>query len=306
MAKQRTGSIYKGKCGNWYARITFTCSNGKRKDIKRRAKTKTAANDILKSLSRQLDDEGETAINASTMSFNALADYYHSNYLIPAEYVDERKICGLRDVYRAECCLIYFREHFGNKKVRDVTYGDIYSYRNKRLKEKTKYKRPRTLATVHRELSILRRMFNIAQREGFILKNPFNCGEPLIQPSAERRRERILTIDEEERLLKVCSGARQVTYTRKGKEITAKIDNGRAHLKALIIGLLDTGARKGEMLKLTWQFVDFENRVITFHSLTTKTLKTRQVAITQRFYAELQKRLVKFRRKRSAAIDLLP
>ncbi len=41
VAKERTGSIYKNKNGNWYARITFTCSNGKRKDVKRKAKDKT-------------------------------------------------------------------------------------------------------------------------------------------------------------------------------------------------------------------------------------------------------------------------
>src|SRR5205085_7291994 len=135
----------------------------------------------------------------------------------------------------------------------------------------------------------------------FILRNPFNCGEPLIQSSLERRRERILTIDEEKRLLDVCSGERKVKYKRKGKEITDQIDNGRTHLRALIIGLLDTGARKGEMLKLTWKFVDFDNRLITFQALTTKTLRTRQVAITQRFYDELKSLWEKSNKKLNAS-----
>ena len=41
------------------------------------------------------------------------------------------------------------------------------------------------------------------------------------------------------------------------------------------------------MLKLKWKDVDFETRLITIQALNTKTLKKRQVAITQRLYAEL-------------------
>lgn len=84
MARQRLGSIYKEKCGNWCARVTFTCSSGKRKNIKRKAKTKTDASQILKLLLRQLEDEGKNAINAATMSFNSLAEYYLKTYLIAA------------------------------------------------------------------------------------------------------------------------------------------------------------------------------------------------------------------------------
>ena len=47
-------------------------------------------------------------------------------------------------------------------------------------------------------------MLNIAPREGRITKNPFNAGEPLIISSFEQRRDRILTLDEERRLLEAC------------------------------------------------------------------------------------------------------
>ncbi len=269
VAKERTGSIYKNKNGNWYARITFTCSNGKRKDIKRKAKDKTKAKEILKVLLRQLEDEGENAIDASKMTFNSLSDHYAQTYLIPAEYVNERRVFGLRSAERAKICLVHFRKWFGNKKLREVTYGDIYTYRSNRLKVITVYKKPLTVSTINRELSVLRRMFNIALRQGWILKNPFECGEPLIQTSAERRREKILTHIEEERLLNACEHPQ------------------RKHLKPLLIALLDTGARKSEMLKLKWSDVNFPLRLITIQALNTKTLKQRQLAITQRLYDEL-------------------
>jgi integrase len=50
---------------------------------------------------------------------------------------------------------------------------------------------------------------------------------------------------------------------------------------------LDTGARRGETFKLKFSDLDFENRLITFQALNTKTLKKRQVGMTNRVYNEL-------------------
>ena len=288
--RERTGYTYfdkNEKC--WYARTTVTDENGKRRNVKRKAKTKTEANKLLKIIIRQIDDEGIKVIDFTQLTFNYLADFYLKNYAKPAEYADGKKIAGLRDYKIARSFVKLFRQYFGRKKLREIKYQDIANYRTYRLKVKTQHKHQRTISAWNREASVLRRMLNIALQQGWIISNPFNGGDSLIQVCFERRRETILTIEEEKRLLAVCSGERKIKYTRKGKEIVAKIENGRSHLKSLIIALLDTGARKGEMLKLTWQFVDFENRFITFQASTTKTLKTRQVAITQRLYDEMQK-----------------
>jgi hypothetical protein len=48
MAKERM-DILGDKNGKWFARITFTDNNGKRKNIIRRAKDKAEARKILKS-----------------------------------------------------------------------------------------------------------------------------------------------------------------------------------------------------------------------------------------------------------------
>jgi integrase len=51
--------------------------------------------------------------------------------------------------------------------------------------------------------------------------------------------------------------------------------------------LLDTGCRKSEALKLRWRSVCFASRVITIEGMTTKTLKTRQMMMTDRVFREL-------------------
>lgn len=93
-------------------------------------------------------------------------------------------------------------------------------------------------------------------------------GDPLISIADERKRERILTRDEELRLLSACEN--------------------RKHLRAILICALDTGMRRGEILGLKWSDVDFEERVLTIRAFNTKTMKERQVSLTTRLTLELE------------------
>src|SRR5262249_27449356 len=124
---------------------------------------------------------------------------------------------------------------------------------------------------VNRELEVLRAMLRFAVGEGWLSRSPFqNLSTPLISKADETKRDRILTRDEERRLLAACEA----------KE--------REHLKPLIIAALDTGCRKGELLLLTWSDLDFESRTITVRELTCKTLTSRTVPMSVRLTAELQ------------------
>jgi integrase len=119
-------------------------------------------------------------------------------------------------------------------------------------------------------MAYLRRMLNIAEREGWITRNPFAAGDSLISVCDERKRERIITREEESRLLEACTGR-------------------RAHLRPIVICALDTGLRRGEILKLRWRDVDMEAGLIVIQAFNTKTMRERQVAITVRLYRELKK-----------------
>lgn len=268
MARERKGYVFQ-KNDKWYARATFTDAIGNRRNIKRTAKTEAEAKKILKKILHELENEGEQAFDTLNLTFSDLANHYEKHFCQPAEYVNNRKISGLRDVERAKSVLPHFRHFFGRKKLRSITYGDLVSFRRLRMEMPTHMKNPRTVGTMNRELGILRRIFNIALAEGWVKRNPFSLGEPLISPSAEGIREKILSLDEEQRLLAACA------------------EPCRSHIRPIVIALLDTGARRGEMLKLKWENVNFEIRIITIIGETTKTYKTRQVAMTQRLYNEL-------------------
>ncbi len=270
MPNIRRGYAGQYKDGRWFARLTITDESGKRRNIVRRAKDKTEAREILKRLLRKIDDEGSKVVDFARLTFSDLADYYENRYLHEAVYVNGQKVSGLRDVARPKELLKHFRAFFGRKKLREITYGDLLAYRDARFKVQTQYKRQRTIASWNREAAVLRRILSVGCQQGWLLKNVFHCGDPLIIVSAERRREKVLTVSEEVKLLEACDSH---PY--------------RTHLKSLLIFLLDTGCRKGEALKLRWRAVCFESRVITLEATTTKTLKARQVMMTERLYREL-------------------
>jgi integrase len=270
MAKDRTGYVGKDKKGRWFARVTVTDDNGKRRNIAKRAKDRRDAKAVLKGILRDLDVEGSRSVDLARLTFNELADFYAAHYCQPAEYVDGKKVSGLRDVARAKSVLPRFRAFFGRRLLKDIKYSDLHSYYTTRLKQHTHYDRPPTIATMNRELGVLRRIFHIGVREGWLQRNPFGMGEPLISPASEKRRERILTLEEERRVLEACETPE------------------RRFLRPLLICLLDTGARLSEFLKhLRWGSVCFESRTITLEAMTTKTLKARQVAMTERMFQEL-------------------
>jgi integrase len=270
MAKDRTGYVGKDKNGKWFARVTITDNRGKRRNVAKRAKDKRDAKEALKRILNELEAEGSESVDRAKLTFNDLADFYAAHYCKPAEYVDGKKVAGLRDVFRAQYCLNRFRAYFGARRLREITYSDVRAYYLMRLKEPTHFGRQPTIATMNRELGVLRRIFNIGVREGYLTRNPFSRGESLISPASERRRERILTLDEERRLLEACNNPQ------------------RLFLRPLLICLLDTGARMSEMLKhLRWRSVCFTSRVVTLEAMTTKTLKARQVGMTERMSQEL-------------------
>jgi integrase len=267
--KENTGYVFENK-GKWYARITYRDASGNRRNVKRTATDKKEAAAILRELRKKLATQGKDIFDKEKITFVHLADYYEQTYLIPAKIVNGQKVEGLRSLKTAKYYLSLFRDFFGSRRLSEITYDDLRRFRKTRLETISKRKKARSIASVNRELAYGRRCFNISVRLGWIAANPFNGGDSLFQVSAERKREFILSSEDEQRLLEACNHPR------------------RAHLKPFLISLLTTGARKGETLRLRWRDIDFENKLITFLAQNTKTLRERQVAIAPRLETELR------------------
>lgn len=123
---------------------------------------------------------------------------------------------------------------FAQLSISNLTSSAVADYRDQRLSEV----RP---TTVRRELGILRSILETARKEWSapIRENPV---AQIAVPAAQDARERRLRPGEEQRLLD-------------------SIDKGRNQFVRPVVALaLATGLRRGELLRLTWEDIDPEQR----------------------------------------------
>src|SRR6266545_7057968 len=107
--RERVGSVVRRKGrGNgakptWWARVTCTDPvTGKRHDRQRRAENKVDAGDKVHELLAEVDATGGRSLAKDHMTFFELATYFEKQYLKPAEYVDRRKVAGVRSIVPAK------------------------------------------------------------------------------------------------------------------------------------------------------------------------------------------------------------
>ena len=112
-------------------------------------------------------------------------------------------------------------------------------------------------ATINRALSVLKHILYWAVDEQVIQENPL-ARLPMVQ---ERRIKRpVMTLEEEIQLLPVLSD----------------------HLKSIVIAALDTGMRRGEILKQQWEDVDLPRKLLLVSSSKTAGGESREIPLTAR------------------------
>lgn len=162
------------------------------------------------------------------------------------KYVEQTK--QLRTWKKRKEQIKTLKAFFNGKKLNQITPGDIDDYKAFRLNNV----KP---ATANRELATLRNIFNLAKRDKkFYGDNPVSIAGLL---SEDNQRDRVLTPDEEERLMTV----------------------GADHLKSILLTALNTGMRKGEILSLTWDNVDFDNILFIINASNNKSKKLKRIPI---------------------------
>lgn len=294
MPRARTGSFWYDRKGNLYGRVTWTDERGRLRDRKRKATsgTKREARQHIKELLEEIEEQGEQGIEGATLTMRELADFYKTRYAVPAEYDKQGiKKAGMRSWKDARRKADGLVKYFGPQtKVRALTYGDLVQFKaarlrtpvvvervkrqreeGKKIKVVTSTEHPRELASVHRELATLRRLFRIAIQHRWLRHNPFEDGDPLINQEEETKRERIATRKEEDALLAACDE-----------------DERRKYLKPFLILAFDTGFRPIEMTSLKVSDVDFDDNCVWAVSYKGRRMRRRPFDMTKRLREALR------------------
>lgn len=129
---------------------------------------------------------------------------------------------------------------FGDIKLTKITPLMVEDYKIERLENGSGRREDEKVrnSTINRELQCLRKIFNKAIDWSYVVDNPIKKVDFLSEKGSIRKR--VLSEDEEKRLNAVAS----------------------FYLKQVILVALHTGMRKGEVLKLKWENVDFERQEI--------------------------------------------
>ena len=153
-------------------------------------------------------------------------------FQLEAEFLEKHskveKASYKRDVISGEL----LKRYFGKMLIGEIRAYDIKEWRQWRLQHITNKGTPVKKATVNRDLSFLKTMFNMAVQWGWLKENPA---------------EKIKLLRGEEKRLRILN-----KY-----EISKLIMNASEHLKPILITAVSTGMRRGEILNLKWKHIDF-------------------------------------------------
>ncbi len=162
------------------------------------------------------------------------------------EYIELYAKPNKRSWERDERSIAHLEKSFGGRRLSQISLLQVERYRVARLDQVS-------LATVHRELACLKGI--LSKAIDWEKLPTFPLRKIKIDLSQEQRRERILTLDEEGRLLSAAA----------------------PHLRPMIVLALHTGMRRGEVLKLRTESVDLRTRFITIPKENSKSKKPRKI-----------------------------
>ncbi len=161
--------------------------------------------------------------------FKKVPDVPFSEALL--RYARRLKRQGTRAFNRsARYRLKHLEERFSKFNITEITLSVIEDYVDERL-DSVK------IATIQRDVSVLRAILNMAYREGLMDIPP-----RMPRFKRQKSRDRWLTKDEEDRLVAVAAD----------------------HLKPLIRFAVDTGGRLFELLRLDWKSVNMQEGRVRF------------------------------------------
>ncbi|NOT62313.1 MAG: hypothetical protein HOP19_19060 [Acidobacteria bacterium] len=100
----------------------MTQERGLRKERKDFFLTQKEAEQARRKFLLDFEDKGESVFTRADPTFEQLAERYHETRLIPAEYVDGKKVAGHRELSPLLAYLKSLKAYFGKKKIRAIYY----------------------------------------------------------------------------------------------------------------------------------------------------------------------------------------
>jgi hypothetical protein len=190
MQIQRTIRKIKNRAGKtvYHARVRWRVdAREKWQEMLRRADNASNAQKVLDKLAAEIEERGPAQLQPCKVTFRELAQWSKDNYYVPAIYDDHgSKIAGVRGVKAAHHSVDNLVKFFGDTNIRKIDIEKLRAYKVARITGTCELSKV-SLATVNRELSKARKLFNIALDKEWIFKTPFTgvASNELIQEAAE-------------------------------------------------------------------------------------------------------------------------
>jgi integrase len=203
--------------------------------------SKTVAKEILaKKKVEAIEERYELPSKKPSPRFEIMAEEYLQYY-----QANRRP----RSVTRHQMAFRALKPFFAAYRLADMSPFLIEKYKRSRKEQ------GRSEVTINRELAFLKNLFTMAITWGKASANPVSQVHFFREDNG---RTRVLTDEEEARLLASCTPA----------------------LQPLVITALHTGCRKSELLTLRWEHVDFRHHLITVEAAYAKNGETRSIPMT--------------------------
>jgi len=232
----------KGKTAYWYIRYTVNKKPKWESIGKVGEVTKTVAEAVLAEKKKQIKLGLYDMLSADIPTFSEYKDEYH--YYI-------KDIKQIRSHIRTKQVLDRFQSNYGSYRLNEISSEVIDNYKTQRQNDGIKN------STINRELTIISGFFSYAYKnKKFFGRNPVSEAGRLEYNSVI---ERILRPEEEIKLLECCD----------------------KYLKDIVQIALNTGMRQGEIFKLRWDWIDFENNFIALPQTHTKSKRERKIPLNQ-------------------------
>lgn len=208
-----------------------------------------------------------------------------------------RPLAEVKELYLSELRTRVTHNHFRNVKerverllaavrvqrVRDLQPHVVLAYRTRRLEGGASYR------TMNHEVTNTKAMLTWAVKAGLIKESPLQSLALLsIRKSQIRRQRRAMSDEEIARFLRAAeeddrvgddrfSARRTIEHGTKGPGWAARIRKPRVPVAPMLRAFLETGARYGELTRVTWGDLDVDGRTLLLRAENTKSGRQRVI-----------------------------